>query len=196
MKITSVFVSLALLFLTGCADMGPPVTHPPELTFDHVPEIRLNVATASIVDQYKPPMQAPHMEHLLNTPLYDALHRLTAHQLAAAGARDKVVVTIEDASIIAKKLPMSGGVSGALSREPSERYDGRAVVRVDLYRDDQPDRVAGYVEATAERSSMLFDDMTAAEREGVLFDLTEGLANDIARSLDSIAHEKLGEIIL
>lgn len=188
--------AVLLLCLSACANMAPLVSHPPDLTFDHIPEIRLNIASIDIVDQYKPPMQAPHVEHLLTSPLYESVHRLVAHQFVAGGAQDRLVVTIEDASIISKPLPRKEGVAGALTQEVSERYDGRAVVRVALYRDGQPDAVAGWVEATAERSSMLFEDMTPAERERLLFDVTEALANDIARSLENIVHEKMAEIVL
>lgn len=195
MKIRAAVILLGLV-LSACENMDPAIGRPPELTFEHVPAIRLNVKDIEVKDTYRPPMQAPHVEHLLESPLYDAVHRLAEHQLTAAGTGDRLVVAIEDAGIISKKLPLKNGVEGALTHEASERYDGRVVVRVDYYRDGAPEARAGYVEATAERSVMLYEDMTPAERERLLFDVTEGLANDIARSIDAIMRDKLSEIIL
>ena len=40
----------------------------PELTYGHLPPLKLNVAKIEVVAQYQPPLREPNVEHLFPTP--------------------------------------------------------------------------------------------------------------------------------
>ena len=66
---------LGVLLLAGCAE-GPPITTTPDLTFANLQPISVNASSVDVIDDYKPPLRDPNIEHSFRLPTYTALERL------------------------------------------------------------------------------------------------------------------------
>ena len=88
-----------VILLSGCVQ-APPATVPPDLTFDNVPPVNLNVKTITVVDEYQPPLKDPNIEQNYSLSPAEAVKRLIGRQLVAAGTDKTLRVVIEDAAVI------------------------------------------------------------------------------------------------
>src|SRR3989304_3468878 len=78
-------IALALALPLNACETPPPAQKLPEITFAHLPPIKLNVATVEVVVRYRPPMKAPNVEHLFPTPPLKALRTWAADRVKAVG---------------------------------------------------------------------------------------------------------------
>jgi len=168
--------------LAGCAT-EPPGSSFAELRYTHLPRIDLAAAGLEVTQLYRAPGQAPNVEHRFPVPPGAAAARWARDRLHAAGGANLVRVSILNASVIEVPLKRSTGLTGVLTNDQAERYDGTLHVRIEMLAPDR--RQLAMVESQATRSRSVAEDITLAEREKVWFRLTEDMMNDINRSLDS-----------
>jgi len=178
--------------LAGCQTPQKPAY--PELTFGHLPKIRLNVATIDVTEEYKPPLRLPNVEHLSPLPPGAAMARWGQDRLEAAGTSGRARLVIERASIVEVPLPLASGVRGVFTSEQAERYDGVLEAMVEIF--DAEGRSVGYARATAERRRTLPEGATLDQRERLWFEMTEGMMNDINGSLESSITRHLNEYLM
>jgi hypothetical protein len=174
---------LAAFSLAGCDT--PPTREPfPTLTYLHLPAYNLAVSRVDIVDAYKPPMTAPHVEQ--NFPVSpDATAQQWAHdRLKAAGGSARALYTVLRADAVETHLQgdQGTGLFGDFTIPQSERYDMNITVRLEII--DANGRVAASVDATATRSRTVAADATLNDRERVWFNMTEQAMADLNASLD------------
>ena len=123
---------LMTLVLTACAD-GPPVSTPPDMTFDNLKPVEINAAKIEVIDSYKPPLQDPNVEHTFLTPPYVAAEKLLKKQLVATGTENTLRVIIDDASVIRAGTADHQRASRAtFVQEPAERLKAKVLVRFEL----------------------------------------------------------------
>ncbi|RMD63160.1 MAG: hypothetical protein D6826_05630 [Alphaproteobacteria bacterium] len=167
--------------LGGCE--GPPRRPQfPEITFRHLPPIRLDVREIRFTQAYRAPAAAPNVDHLFPVPPADAALRWGRDRLVAAGAGRRGEYVVREASVIEVPLEKSGGLSGLLTTEQSERYDARLVVEMRIVEDDG--RVAGTATAEVVRSRSVPEGITLNEREKVWFEMTETLMRELNAQLE------------
>jgi hypothetical protein len=172
------------LALGACAPLPPEPTYP-EITFRAEPPFEFDAAEVEVVDAYRSPLKAPNVEH--ESPLLPAaaLKRWIADRIAAAGTGRRVRVTIEDASITETLLPINQDLKASFTTEQAARLEGSVALEVEVL--DAEGSQLAMVRAKSARTRGLPEDATLRERDEVMFQLTEDLANDI----DQIMSERI-----
>ncbi len=176
------WIVAAVVVLAACTD-APPPTRFPQLTYAHHGAFVLDVSELEIVDAYQSPLRPPNVEHLMPVAPAAVARRWADDRLKSAGSSGRrAVFTIEDAAVTESRLERQTGLRGALTVDQSERYDAMLSVRLEIF--DIAGRSVGVVEANAERSRSVPEDITLDAREKVWFSITESLANDLNAELD------------
>lgn len=183
---------LGVLLLAACVE-GPPVSTPPDMTFDNLKPVEINAAKIDVIDSYKPPLQDPNVEHTFRTPPYVAAEKLLKKQLVATGTENTLRVIIDDASVIRVELPTTKGFMGLFVQEPAERLKAKMLVRFELVDPKAPDIIIGHAEVVARREKSLMEDISPAERDQAYFTLTEDMMDDLNDGLRTIVKNTFGK---
>lgn len=178
------------LFLASCQD-APPSTAVPQLTFDVVRAVSLDVARVEVADKYRPPGSTPHVEHLFKLSPAAVVRRMAQEKLVPQGSLDTLRVVIEDASVVRKDLPVTEGVAGLFHKEPSETYHARVVVRFERL-DEHSGAVTGSATVTSERERTLLEDASPADRDMTFFRMTEDIMRDLDAEFSGIVRRTFG----
>tara|TARA_R110002072_G_scaffold79912_1_gene183951 strand:- start:236 stop:835 length:600 start_codon:yes stop_codon:yes gene_type:complete len=173
---------LSGLLLAGCTTPSPAPRYP-ELTFTHLPPIRLDAASLEIVEEYKSPFAAPNVEHLMPVSPAAAMRRWAQDRLMPVGNGGRIVFTIADAGVIETALAPTPGVRGVVTKDQSERYDAKLLVRISV--DGGDNRRRGDISAEGMRSRTVIEGLSLNEREKIWFQMVEGLAADMNSELDA-----------
>ena len=163
---------LAVLSLATCGAPPKPRDFPP-MTYDYLPQIRLNVASVEIDNRFVPASrdevsaQAP-------IPPITALRQMANDRLKAFGSSGKAILVIKDASLI----------------KGSNEILGHMAVELDVYTSDN--RRAGFAtaEVTQRRSGEIKD------LQGTLYDLTKTMMDRRNVELEFQARRSLRDWIL
>ena len=159
------------------------------LTFQDRPPIRLDVAQVEIVQGYKAPGVAPHVDHLFPQKPADVAATWGRDVLQAAGERGMATYTVLDASATETALPRSTGMTQMFKTEQSDRYDLHIAVKLEV---GNPLLAStGYVTASANRSQTVAEDMTLNQREAVWFQMTESAMRELDEKLEAAIKDKL-----
>lgn len=172
--------------LAGC-ELTPERNTFPELTFQHLSPIRLAVRDIVVEQAYAPPLTPPNVDHDFPIKPSEASARWAQDRLVAAGAARTASVVIRDASVVEVPLEQSGGLTGALTSEQSERYDARLEIQI-VVRDDRGWEEASIL-AEVTRSTTVPEDLTLNERERAWYALTEQLMADMDRRLSKAIND-------
>jgi hypothetical protein len=185
-------VPLCLVIVAACetAPLPPPI---PQLTYSHLAPIEIAAARIEIVEDYKPPLRTPNVEHRFPTPPAQAVRQWVKDRLRAVGDEGVLRVVIRDASVIETELEKTGGVRGAFTNDQSERYDARleVVVEVRSVRGFQD----AFASAIATRSRTVAEDISLYDRELVFFDMTKALMEDLNAELEKNIEQFLARFI-
>lgn len=173
---------LSGLVLAGCT-MPAPTPRYPELTFTHLPPIRLDAAELEIVDGFKSPFGSPNVEHLMPVSPAAAMRRWARDRLMPVGSGGRIVFTIADAGVIETRLAPTPGLRGAVTKDQSERYDARLEVHITV--DGGDNRRRGEVTADAMRSRTVPEGISLNEREKIWFQMTEDLVTNMNGELET-----------
>lgn len=190
---TGMMIAALGLTLVAC-EATVPVRSFPELTFQHLGKIELNVASIDIVQAYKPPMKAPNVEHRFPTSPMTALSRWGHDRLMASGAQGYARFSILDAAVSETALVMKDGIKGAFTKDQSERYDAALEARLEIF--NAAGTSLGFTDAKASRSLTVREDATVNDREKAWFNLTEALMKDINAELEKNISQYLGGYLM
>jgi hypothetical protein len=186
--------SLALGLAVAACVPPPPEPVYPQITFRTLAPFRLAVASVELVEAYRPPLRAPHVEHESPVPPAVPLRRWVSERLVAAGGAGTVRATIRDARITETALPVNQDFEATLRTEQVARFDGRVELVVEVL--DERGMQLAAVHAEATRSRTLPEDATLREREEILFQIAEDLANDLNRVLEENIPRYLGAYLV
>jgi hypothetical protein len=173
--------ALVIFSLASCQATAPTLVFP-ELTFQHMKSLSLNVAKLETMSSYKPPMSAPNVDHLFHTSPAGALGRWAEDRLRAVGKNGFARFTIIEASVTETQLDMKKGIIGAFTKDQSERYDAVLEAKLEIY--DDSGLSIGFARAKATRSVTVREDSSVNQREQAWFRLTEELVRDIDAELE------------
>jgi hypothetical protein len=178
--VKSFFFALVISSLASCQATAPTLVFP-ELTFQHMKSLSLNVAKLETMSSYRPPMSAPNVDHLFHTSPAGALGRWAEDRLRAVGKNGFARFTIIEASVAETQLDMKKGIIGAFTKDQSERYDAVLEAKLEIF--DDSDLSVGFARAKVTRSVTVREDSSVNQREQAWFHLTEELVRDIDAEL-------------
>jgi hypothetical protein len=189
------FVVLALLalFAVSACEMPPQKQTFPALTYAHKGPIVFNVGSVDVVSRYISPMKAPNVEFLAPVPPNQALMQWGRDRLRADGGPGLVRFAVTDAKIVDVPLPIEGGIRGSLTRQQSDRFVATLAAEVTVL--DAQGVQRGFARANAERSRTISEGTPPAERDKVLFELTEQVMNDMDANLEQAIRLHLSRFI-
>lgn len=171
--------------LAACASQAPIAGPVPEVGFQHLSPIHLNVSSVEMRSAYQSPLKTPNAEHLFPTSPAKAMMNWAKRRLQSFGAPGSGAATfvIEDASVIETKLDKSKGLKGMFTYEPTARYDATAVARLTIK--SAHGEAQGEVRVSATRSVEVRENATLAEREKAWFEMTEALMGDFNTQMEN-----------
>ncbi|MBL4614750.1 MAG: hypothetical protein JKY27_07750 [Magnetovibrio sp.] len=175
----------AVLAPSACATDAPIAGPVPEVGFQHLAPVRLNVSIVEVQSSYQSPMKAPNAEHRFATPPAQAMMGWAKSRLRAVGGSGNGAVAtfiVEDAKVIETKLKKTEGFKGFFTYEPTERYDATAVARLLIENSETGSH--GEIEVNAARSIEISENATLSEREQAWFSLTETLMADFNAQME------------
>ena len=152
----------------------------PELTFGHLPDIRINVANIAVFNEYKMPFKEPNIEHLAPISPGASIERWVSDILIPVGDKLDAQFVIKSGSIIESELKTQKGLKGIFSIEQSKRYTATIDVQLEIF--DGSRRLAT-INAKAQRSHTLREDATPNSKTNLLFNLVENLMATFDREL-------------
>jgi hypothetical protein len=186
------FALIALAALAGC-QMPPQKPTFPALTYAHKGPIVFNVARVDVVSTYVSPMKEPNVEHLSPVEPASAMMQWGHDRLQASGGAGLVRLTVKDAKIVDVPLPIQGGIQGSFTRQQSDKYVETIYATIEVF--DGSGNLRGSANATAERSQTVAEGTPPAERDKVLFALTEQSMNDMDSGLEKAIRSNLGAMV-
>lgn len=178
-------VAAALLSLGACQMASPPQPNFPDLTFAHLPKLRLDVAQIEVIDEYVSPAKPPNVEHLFPTRPAAVAERWGRDRLEAVGAAGRARVLVKRASVVEVPLEQSKGIRGLLTTDQSERYD--AVIEIVVQVEGPKGR--GSVASSATRSRSVPENVSLNDRERMWFEMTEEMMSDLNTALEARIRE-------
>jgi hypothetical protein len=171
--------------LTACS-MDDPSNRFAQLTYQHLPDINLDVGEIQIEQAYVTPGQPPNVDHIFPVQPKDAAVRWAQDRLVARGDRLAFRYIVREASVVETPLPVSGGITGMLTTDQSERYEARIVVEMQVLDGRQ---IQGSATAEVRRSLTVPEDSSLKEREQVWYRLTEHAMRDLDNQLEETIRE-------
>lgn len=174
---------LAVVFLlTGCAtEVQKPGFS--QISFAHLQPISLNVARIEVENRYVSPATRPNVEHEFPVSPAAVASNWGRDRLRAVGQSGVTRVVVRRASVVEVPLKRTTGVTGAFTRDQSERYDAIIDMMVELRDADGNVRVTA--ESTAKRSRSVSENISLIEREKIWFEMTETMMSDLNTALEN-----------
>jgi hypothetical protein len=187
------FLAILATVALGACEMPPQKQTFPALTYAHKGPIVFNVGSVDVVSRYVSPMKAPNVEYLAPVPPNQALMQWARDRLRADGGPGLVRFAVTEAKIVDVPLPLEGGLRGSLTRQQSDRFVATLAAEITVL--DAQGVQRGFVRANAERSRTIAEGTPPAERDKVLFDLTESVMNDMDANLEQAIRLHLSRFI-
>jgi hypothetical protein len=178
---------LSALVLAACA--GTPASPNPTVTFSHLSPIRFNASEVQFVDNYRPPLAAPNVEHQFQQTPAAAVRDWSRARLAAAGQAGTVRVTVVEGSVKEVQLPTRQGLAGAFYNEENVRYDGVVEVNIEFTPRAGVNVEPSQARARAVRTTTMLESATVNQRNQVYVNLLRGLMEDLDQQLVGVMRQ-------
>jgi Mrp family chromosome partitioning ATPase len=170
----SVAVLLLALAAAACAPTRPPQPLA-EIDATRFRPVAMDVASVTVDNRYVSTLAAPFVEHFAPTTPVNAVRQWAEQRLRAVGTRGTARVAVIDGRITERSLPRTTGITGLVSRDQTERYDGRIEILIEVEREGS----TGSFGAAVERSRTIAEGATLGDREVLLNELVVQLIDDL-----------------
>ena len=148
----------------------------PELNFNHVSQILLDVSEVRVVNEYRSPLKAPNVEHEMPVKIDQAVRKWAEQRLRANGNQNAfAVLTIKDASVVEKQLEKKTGLTGFFTNDQSERYEFRVMAELRI---EEVNGNKAIATAEVSRVKTVSEDITLNDRDMMYFQQVEQLMSD------------------
>ena len=184
-------LGMVLLALAVTACHTPPKRQSfPDITFQHLQPIRLDVANVQIVDAYQPDPANDIGNQFPEDPAKVA-RQWAEDRLLAVGQQGQATYTITLAKATQTPLTRSQGMTAMTNKDQSDRYDLAITVNLEVIAGGK----SGQVTAQAARSQTVREDMTLNQREGVFFNLLDVTMKDVNAQMEQLIPQYLGGFV-
>ncbi len=164
---TAVLLALA----AGCGSSPPPEPFP-ELTWTHLPPIKLNVGKIEVANEYQPRVISPHVETLAPRSLLALADGWARDRLKADGDDGYARFVVTDASIV--ETP-------PLNRQ-ARRYTGHVAVRIEVH--NERGAIDAQAAADATNSQTVPKEVSDREVKQAWYLVVQGAMLDLNAELD------------
>jgi hypothetical protein len=184
-------VLITLPFLLGLAACNTPTSRQtfPDITFQHLAPIKLDVGHVEIVQAYRADPANDVDDQFPEAPAKVAA-QWAQDRLQAAGSRGEATYTVVVAKATDTNLRRSQGVAAVTHKDQSDRYD--LAITATLEMTNEGGKKSGSVTAKAARSQTVSEDMTLNQREAVLFRLLDATMKDLNAQFEKLIPRYLG----
>lgn len=166
--------------LSACAMEDPGNRFPP-ITFQHLPDIGLDVGDIQIEQAYQSPGQRPNVDHLFPQQPKNVAVQWAQDRLVARGDRLTFRYIVRQASAVETELETTSGVKGLLTTDQAARYEVHVVIEMQVLDGRQ---IQGTAKTEARRSTTVEEGISLAERERAWYRLTEDTMKDLDQQLE------------
>ncbi|HVM83013.1 MAG TPA: hypothetical protein VMW18_03930 [Candidatus Binatia bacterium] len=181
---------IAAAFLLSACNTPPERQTFPEITFEHLAPIRLDVAHVEIVNTYQPDPGTDIGSQYPELPSKVAM-RWAQDRLQAIGSQGQATYTVTVAKALDTPLPRSEGFAAMTHKDQSDRYDLAITVNLEV----QAGGKSGAITAQGVRSQTVGEDMTLNQREAVLFGLLDLTMKDVNAQMEKLIPQYLGGFV-
>ncbi|MBM3508077.1 MAG: hypothetical protein FJX64_10335 [Alphaproteobacteria bacterium] len=185
---------VALLALAACA--GTTGSNNPTVTFTHLQPLRFNATEVQFVDNYRPPLAPPNVEHQFQQTPAAAVRDWARSRIAAAGQAGTVRVTVVEASVVEVRLTTRKGIGGLFYNEQDTRYDGTVEVTIDFVPRAGVNMPTSQARARAVRTQTMPESSTVNQRSTVYVIVLRGLMEDIDAQLVAAMRQYMAAAIV
>lgn len=176
-----------LVIASGCASDPPPPL--PDVTFDHLAPINLDVITVETRSSYRPPLAPPNVDHRFPIPPEQAMRRWASRRLKSVGVAETSRFTILRASVVEERLRTDTGLLDPVKIEPAARYTATLEGQLEIF--DASGRRVKSATARVSRTRSLKEGLTANERDRAWIDLTKSVMRDFDASMTEAINKYL-----
>jgi len=174
---------VAALSLAAC-ELTPPRPEYPPFSYSEKAPLRFDVAQLVVEQAYTPSAEPPNVELLFPLRPDQAAAGWAGDRLVTAGSTRRLRFIVSTASVTETALETETGMSGAVTIDQAERYNATLTINVQIVEDDG--FVAGNATATVRRSVTVPEDASLNDREGIWYQLTKTLMDDMDRQLEEV----------
>ncbi len=186
-------LAVTALLLAAC-ETPPPADEFAEITFLNRDRIRLDVAEIVVDNLYTPPRKDGFVEHEFPVDVGATAARWAKDRLEAVGTDGRLTVSVIEASVQEVRLEMKSGITGLVTTEQSERYDGLIVLTLEA--ENVSRRMSASARGEVRRSQTVAEDITLSARERVWYEMTEKMMTDLDTVMSKNVNTHLGDFIV
>jgi len=182
-----------IAFLAACST--PQAPDPIRLDYSHLGKIVVDAQDLRIINRAETtPQWAPYVGHIFRPSLTDAVYRLAADRLHAAGQLGHATLIIRDANVTEQSLDTSSDFESLFTRQQASKYIGR--IEVSLEAQSPADAGIGMATAHAVYAVSLPEDPTEMEKHEAYRKLLNNLMADLNKELERAIRAHMGRFIL
>lgn len=193
MKMSRLLISFTglclILSLTDC-EKNLPQTSYPELRFNHLPFINLDVARIEIVEKYRSPLRLPNVEHELPAAPATIMRNWAKDRLRAKGTNGIARFIILDASVKVEALTKSNNLKATFTIDQSTRYHARLSAKMEI--ETAGGLGKGFASAMSSRQRTMPEAVSINERHNELDVFIKAAALDFDKAMVQNIRKHLG----
>lgn len=183
-----IIAAMLAVFVTACS--APDTKTFPDITFTHLPEIRLAVSDVVTTSTFKSSFDLPRVENEMPVIPEKVVRGWAGDRLSATGEGTGIATyTVTDARVTASALETDATLKDWFTDEQAVRYDVNLAATLDI--DDPGASASGNAEASAHHSITVPEGATLNDREQALFDMISKTASDLDRALEANIRQHL-----
>lgn len=167
--VSLILFPIAFFALAGCQPPDKP--RYPDITFDSLPPIRLDVAEIVIKTPYQEPLEAPHVGEQFPVSPSKAARRWVEDRLQAVGTGGTATVTIVESGAVETELARTEGIKGVFTKDQAQSYEIAIEIMIEAMDPVGPRSATASARVT--RKTSVAEDFTLNEREATWYKLTK-----------------------
>jgi len=157
--------------------------------YEQFPKLTFLANSIEINNKYKPTYDDPFVDHLIDTSPASRITEWIESNVKGFGVQNKLVITIEEASISYLDFRSKEKIAGILYKPNEVKYDLKYEIVFNIYNDFDI-RMANTVAKVA-RSTTSLSSISLYEREQILNDLIHKSLKDLAIKSKELSKEYL-----
>jgi hypothetical protein len=187
------FIVFPLLAMPLAACQPPAEPDFPDIRFDQMPPIDLDVAEIVVKTPYQEPLEPPHVGQEFPVPPSRAARNWVDDRLRAVGSRGAATVTINEASAVETDLKRTTGLTGLLTKDQAQSYEVRIEITIEATDPVGPRTASASMRVTKKTS--VSEDATFNDREETWYQLTKDTMDNFNKAMVDQMHQSLSGFI-